>query len=290
MAARRARRRAARSRAARRSPKVSRSLSASALPTRISNPSNSTRPVALALAAQAPVPPRPACYARRRSSSQGGSAWTTSTSTPRQCAGSATAAVDLAAEHRAGLLRAAGVRQGRRRRGRSSTSRCPRRASRSSEVLAAVRERDPRRGPSATRTRASSPSSTRPPTRWGPWPTTSRLGHEQQLLGRRPRGDPRRAAGASRWLAEILGLPETSEGILTSGGSMANFTALATARRAMAPGRARGRLRGHRRRSSSTSPTRSTTASTRRSTSSASAGSSCGRSRPTSASASAWTC
>jgi len=38
-----------------------------------------------------------------------------------------------------------------------------------------------------------------------------------------------------RWLAAILGLPETSEGILTSGGSMANFTALATARRAQAP-------------------------------------------------------
>src|SRR5512136_1328088 len=36
------------------------------------------------------------------------------------------------------------------------------------------------------------------------------------------------------WLAEILGLPATAEGILTSGGSMANFTALATARRAMA--------------------------------------------------------
>jgi glutamate/tyrosine decarboxylase-like PLP-dependent enzyme len=38
-----------------------------------------------------------------------------------------------------------------------------------------------------------------------------------------------------RWLGAILGLPESSEGILTSGGSMANFTALATARRAMAP-------------------------------------------------------
>ena len=39
-----------------------------------------------------------------------------------------------------------------------------------------------------------------------------------------------------RWIAEILGLPPSAEGILTSGGSMANFTALATARRAMAPG------------------------------------------------------
>jgi aromatic-L-amino-acid decarboxylase len=38
-----------------------------------------------------------------------------------------------------------------------------------------------------------------------------------------------------RWLAEILGLPRTTEGILTSGGSMANFTALAVARRAVAP-------------------------------------------------------
>lgn len=38
------------------------------------------------------------------------------------------------------------------------------------------------------------------------------------------------------WLAEILGFPRTAEGILTSGGSMANFTALATARRAAAPG------------------------------------------------------
>ena len=39
-----------------------------------------------------------------------------------------------------------------------------------------------------------------------------------------------------RWLAEILGLPPTAEGILASGGSMANFTALAAARRAMAKG------------------------------------------------------
>ncbi|HEY7515274.1 MAG TPA: pyridoxal-dependent decarboxylase [Vicinamibacteria bacterium] len=38
-----------------------------------------------------------------------------------------------------------------------------------------------------------------------------------------------------RWLASGLGLPESAEGILTSGGSMANFTALAAARRAVAP-------------------------------------------------------
>jgi aromatic-L-amino-acid decarboxylase len=38
-----------------------------------------------------------------------------------------------------------------------------------------------------------------------------------------------------RWIASILGLPPSAEGILTSGGSMANFTALAVARRAMAP-------------------------------------------------------
>jgi glutamate/tyrosine decarboxylase-like PLP-dependent enzyme len=38
-----------------------------------------------------------------------------------------------------------------------------------------------------------------------------------------------------RWLAEGLGLAPESEGILTSGGSMANFTALAAARRALCP-------------------------------------------------------
>lgn len=38
-----------------------------------------------------------------------------------------------------------------------------------------------------------------------------------------------------RWLAEIVGLPRASEGIVTSGGSMANFTALAAARRARTP-------------------------------------------------------
>jgi aromatic-L-amino-acid/L-tryptophan decarboxylase len=42
-----------------------------------------------------------------------------------------------------------------------------------------------------------------------------------------------------RWLAEILGLPATTEGILASGGSMANFVTLATARRAMTPGNVR---------------------------------------------------
>src|SRR5580765_4238848 len=35
------------------------------------------------------------------------------------------------------------------------------------------------------------------------------------------------------WIAAALGLPADAEGILVSGGSMANFTALAAARRAM---------------------------------------------------------
>jgi glutamate/tyrosine decarboxylase-like PLP-dependent enzyme len=41
------------------------------------------------------------------------------------------------------------------------------------------------------------------------------------------------------WLAESIGLPPETEGILVSGGSMANFTALATARRARTPGNVR---------------------------------------------------
>ena len=42
-----------------------------------------------------------------------------------------------------------------------------------------------------------------------------------------------------RWLAEMLGYPDSAEGILVSGGSMANFTALAAARRAKTPGNVR---------------------------------------------------
>jgi len=42
-----------------------------------------------------------------------------------------------------------------------------------------------------------------------------------------------------RWLADLLGYPGNAEGILVSGGSMANFTALAAARQAMTPGNAR---------------------------------------------------
>jgi glutamate/tyrosine decarboxylase-like PLP-dependent enzyme len=42
-----------------------------------------------------------------------------------------------------------------------------------------------------------------------------------------------------RWLAEMLGFPVAAEGILVSGGSMANFTAIAAARRAMTPGNVR---------------------------------------------------
>jgi glutamate/tyrosine decarboxylase-like PLP-dependent enzyme len=42
-----------------------------------------------------------------------------------------------------------------------------------------------------------------------------------------------------RWIGEIVGYPADAEGILVSGGSMANFTALAAARRAMTPGNVR---------------------------------------------------
>ncbi len=41
------------------------------------------------------------------------------------------------------------------------------------------------------------------------------------------------------WLAAAVGFPADAEGILVSGGSMANFTALAAARRAMTPGNVR---------------------------------------------------
>jgi glutamate/tyrosine decarboxylase-like PLP-dependent enzyme len=42
-----------------------------------------------------------------------------------------------------------------------------------------------------------------------------------------------------RWLCELLGYPADAQGILASGGSMANFNALAAARRAMTPGNVR---------------------------------------------------
>jgi glutamate/tyrosine decarboxylase-like PLP-dependent enzyme len=42
-----------------------------------------------------------------------------------------------------------------------------------------------------------------------------------------------------RWIAQIVGYPANAEGILVSGGSMANFTALAAARRATTPGNVR---------------------------------------------------
>ncbi|MEO8431564.1 MAG: pyridoxal-dependent decarboxylase [Acidobacteriota bacterium] len=41
------------------------------------------------------------------------------------------------------------------------------------------------------------------------------------------------------WLASAVGFPAEAEGILVSGGSMANYTALAAARRAMTPGNVR---------------------------------------------------
>jgi aromatic-L-amino-acid decarboxylase len=42
-------------------------------------------------------------------------------------------------------------------------------------------------------------------------------------------------ANAVAWLAEIVGLPPESRGVLTSGGSLANFTAVVTARRERLP-------------------------------------------------------
>jgi len=42
-------------------------------------------------------------------------------------------------------------------------------------------------------------------------------------------------ANVIRWFAEILGLPNTSGGVLTSGGSLANFTAIVTARKTLLP-------------------------------------------------------
>jgi aromatic-L-amino-acid decarboxylase len=42
-------------------------------------------------------------------------------------------------------------------------------------------------------------------------------------------------ANVVRWFCEILGFPGTAGGVLTSGGSLANFTAVVTARRAMLP-------------------------------------------------------
>ena len=42
-----------------------------------------------------------------------------------------------------------------------------------------------------------------------------------------------------RWLCELMGFPAGAQGILASGGSMANFIALAAARRAMTPGNVR---------------------------------------------------
>jgi aromatic-L-amino-acid/L-tryptophan decarboxylase len=41
------------------------------------------------------------------------------------------------------------------------------------------------------------------------------------------------------WLAEMIGYPTSAEGVLVSGGSMANFTAIAAARRATTPGNVR---------------------------------------------------
>ena len=67
----------------------------------------------------------------------------------------------------------------------------------------------------------------------------SGLGHEPELLGRRPRRHPRRDTASWAGWRPCSAYPASAEGILVSGGSMANFTALAAARRAMTPGNVR---------------------------------------------------
>ena len=131
-------------------PNVRRSLSASALPTRISKPSNSTRPVALALAAQSPVASATACYARRFTRLKAGAHATSSTWTLKECASSATPAVDLAAEHRAGLVDRPVF--GKVGDGRVVVRRAAARDGRADRAGARVRARARScRGPSATR-------------------------------------------------------------------------------------------------------------------------------------------
>ena len=66
-----------------------------------------------------------------------------------------------------------------------------------------------------------------------------RRGDEPELLGRRPRRDPRRDSASCAGSPRCSASRPTAEGILVSGGSMANFTALAAARRATTPGNVR---------------------------------------------------
>ena len=147
-------------------------------------------------------------------------------------------AADAVAAHREQPARAPGLRQGRRRGPRSSTSRCPRRAGpsrRSSPSCASTSS--PTRW--ATRTRASTASSTRPRTRSASLADFLAAAMNPNCWGGDHAAihveDARHALARARCSASR----PTAEGILVSGGSMANFTALAAARRAMTPGNVR---------------------------------------------------
>ena len=186
---------------------------------------------------------------------------------------------------------ATGLRQGRRPTPRSSTSRCRKTGQPSRSVLAFVREHvlPFPMGNSHPRFYGFINATADPVGHRGRLP---RRGHEPQLLGRRPRGDPRRESRDAAGWRRSWASPPTAEGILVSGGSMANFTALAAARRAMTAGqRARGGTA--RRRPAAARGLRLRPGALLRGQGGGPARhrdrTSCARSRPTSASASAWT-
>ena len=108
------------------------------------------------------------------------------------------------------------------------------------------------------------------------------LGHEPELLGRRPRGDPRGAPGRALAGRRSSAFPDTAEGILDLRRLDGELHGARRGAARGAPGTVReDGIGGDAAGSSSTPPTRSTTAWTRRWTSSAWGPASSARSRPT---------